>query len=241
MLSDSLAVILVRTRFPENIGMAARACANMGCSEICLVAPERWDPLKAEPTATTQGMRLVNRIRLYPDLAAAVSSFSAAYATTARLGGWRKGARSPEEAAKEIVARIQAGEKIALVFGSEDRGLTNEELANCQGLITIPVEESAASLNLAQAVLLTLYECRKALKGKKPAKDPGKMGISCGELQLLERKLKQALVLLECFGEENQDYFFQQWHELLSRSRLKRHEFDALMGVCRQILNRISL
>ena len=240
MLLDSLAVIFVRTRFPENIGMAARACANMGCPAMLLVRPERWDPLKAEPMATGQGMKIIRSIRIFPDLPAALAPFTTAYAATARLGGWRRRVKSPQAAAEEIAARLRQGERIALVFGSEDRGLENRELASCQEIVSIPVEADARSLNLAQAALILLYECRKACAGKAGAGGGERDFLTCAEKGLLEESLKAALVKLNCFTETNQDYFFQQWRELLHRAGLRRHDYAALMGLCRQIMNRVK-
>ena len=83
-------VVLVRTRFPENIGMAARACANMGCSRLCLVAPERWEIEKARPLATPKGLPVLEATRVVPTLAEAVAGSSLVMGTTARLGGWRQ-------------------------------------------------------------------------------------------------------------------------------------------------------
>lgn len=240
MLLDSLAVILVKTRFPENIGMAARACANMGCPQIRLVQPERWDFLKAEPVATTQGMGILNSIQIFPDLPAALAPFSAVYGTTARLGGWRRAVSNPQLAAEEIARRARLGEKIALVFGPEDRGLANSDLAWCQEIVSIPVQEGAKSLNLAQAVLILLYECRKALAGRPVVPVRKRRFISCAERGLLEENLKKALVELHCFTEKNQDYSFQQWRDLLNRAALRRYDYDALMGLARQILNRLG-
>lgn len=238
MLLDSLAVVLVKTRFPENIGMVARACANMGCPEIRLVDPERWDPLKAEPLATASAVKLLANIRIYADLPAALAPFAGAYATTARLGGWRRCVMPAQAAAAEIAAGCKSGAKFALVFGPEDRGMTNNELACCQKIVSIPAEAGASSLNLAQAALILLYECRKAFLRKNEQPPQERTFISCADLSRLEENLKQALLALDCFGEENQDYFFQQWRILLNRAQLRRHEYDALMGLCRQIMNR---
>ena len=161
MLLDGVQIVLVKTRFPENIGMAARACANMGCPAIRLVDPERWDREKAGPLATPKGQSLLDGVRVSPDLAVAVAESSLVLGTTARTGGWRQALLAPGQAAREVAAALARDEKVSLVFGPEDRGLNNEEITHCQRLVTIPTDAAASSLNLAQAVLLMLYGMRQ--------------------------------------------------------------------------------
>ena len=138
MLLDGVQIVLVKTRFPENIGMAARACANMGCPAIRLVDPERWDREKAGPHATPKGQSLLDGVRVSPDLAVAVAESSLVLGTTARTGGWRQALLAPGQAAREVAAALARDEKVSLVFGPEDRGLNNEEITHCQRLVTIP-------------------------------------------------------------------------------------------------------
>lgn len=86
MLLEGIQTVLVKTRFPENIGMAARACANMGCPSICLVDPERWDREKAAPLATAKGQGLLDTVQVRSALAEAVAASSLVLGTTARTG-----------------------------------------------------------------------------------------------------------------------------------------------------------
>lgn len=122
MSLDLLQVVLVQTRFPENIGMAARACVNMGSHSIRLVAPERWDREKARPLATPKGQGVLDDVQVLPDVSAAVADCSLVIGTTARTGGWRRSLLSPEQAAGEVAQALERGEKVAIVFGPEDRG-----------------------------------------------------------------------------------------------------------------------
>lgn len=228
---SNLAVILTAPRFPENIGMAARACANMGCRRLILVKPEHWDRAKAEPLATPKGLPLLDGIEIYPDLACALAPFPLSIATTARLGGWRRKVLQPEQAAALFCRFPNA----ALVMGPEDRGLSNEEICQCDAIASIPTSNEAASLNLAQATLLMLYEWRKASHAGREKTVTAY--ISHAEKQRLEETLKAALLALDCLHGQNPDYFFQQWRGILSRARLRRHEYDCVMGFCRQIIN----
>lgn len=254
MLPDALEVVLVRTRFPENIGMAARACANMGCGRLCLVAPERWEIEKARPLATPKGLPVLESVRVAPSLAEAVAQSTLVMGTTARLGGWRKSVLAADQAGALAAGALRAGERVSLVFGSEDRGLSNEELLSCQRLVTIPTAGEASSLNLAQAVLILLYECSRALRGasyrgcadsaEAPDAPPEAAGggrrITAAEQERLLETFKAMLLTLDVLHGNNPDYFLLPWRRLFGRAGLRRHEYDALMGLCRQVRNKLG-
>ena len=245
---EGLRVVLVNTRFPENVGMAVRACANMGCGDLVLAAPERWIPEKAAPLATPKGLPLLGRVAVVDSLEAATADCHLIVGTTARTGGWRRALESPEQAAVEIASALARGERAALVFGSEDRGLENAQIERCQRIVTIPTSGEASSLNLAQAVLLLLYECAKAARRLaaeqrgRPAQDAegeASPGITGAESERLMASLRDALLRLDAIHGDNPDYFLMPWRRLFARARLRRHEYDAFMGLCRQIRNRV--
>ena len=106
-----LEIIMVGTKFPENIGMAARACANTGCGRLTLVSPAWWDKEKARPLATAKGEPLLDAIEVKPTLGDALAPNVLTFGTTARTGGWRRGrpcstkaAGSPSSSAARIAA-----------------------------------------------------------------------------------------------------------------------------------------
>ncbi len=156
---DNIAVILCRTKYSENIGSVARACVNMGVDEMILVSPKEFDLNKARPLATPKGKNVLERASIVSNLEVALENFNKVYGTTARTGGWRKRILLPQQAASQIAEDIAEGRRVALVFGPEDTGLLNEEIELCGQLITIPTNPNAWSLNVAQAVLIILYEC----------------------------------------------------------------------------------
>ena len=181
MLSN-VQIVMVRTRFPENIGMAARACANMGVENITLVNPELWAQNqkqenkkyvdKAKNLATSAGIELINQIKTASSLAQAVAEDTICIGTTARTGGWRQGILTPEAAAQIVWQHLLQNGRVAFVFGSEDKGLENHDIELCTHLVSIPTSLSAASLNLAQAILILLYELRKAMPKQLPQQLP---------------------------------------------------------------------
>ena len=133
--------------------------------------------------------------------------------------------------------------RIALVFGPEDRGLDNVDTQLCNMLITIPTATEASSLNLAQAVLLILYEFNKVFKKNfthiKGIADQAKLHnlVNADEFSRMMTSLKEMLCQIDYLHGNNSDYFMLIWKNLLSRSRLRRYEYDAIMGLCRQVKN----
>ena len=234
---DDVAVVLVRPRFPENIGAAARACANFGCSRLVLVAPERWEEDKALPLATPKGADLLRRLEIFDNLGAALAGFTYALGTTARTGGWRRSLFTPAQAGPAAAAQLREGGRVALVFGSEDRGLSNAEVELCSGLVNIPTAPDASSLNLAQAVLLLLYEVFLAAQ-ERPYAPGGRSKdrlATHAEQEMLFSALHETLRDIDYLRPGNQDYWMLPVRRLLGRLGLKRGEFNLLMGVCRQV------
>ncbi len=235
---DSLAVVLVAPRFPENIGMVVRACVNMGVSEVIVVQPERWDDERIAALATPKGAALARTLRVEDSLEAALAGFHYVYGTTARTGGWRQDILSPEKAAPLMVGQMAQGARVAVLFGREDKGLTNEETEICNHLLTIPVNPQASSLNLAQAVLIVLYECFK--HGVRTPLVPGTSGAQSSlcthaEQETVIRTLRDTLLRIDFLRKDNPDYFMMPVRRFLQKMALRRHEFSMLMGLCRQI------
>lgn len=236
---DFLHLILVETRFPENIGSVARASANFGSAPISLVKPEMWNIEKASPLATRQGIKLLEQVQIFDTVQDAIKDCVFCVGTSARVGGVRRETHTPKECAKEIITCLQKGEHVALLFGPEDRGLENHHLEHCHRLVTIPTSPDCASLNLAQAVLLIMYEIYQLApeKHKMRQKDKGALSrrITSEERTLLHEKLKQVLTQLDVIQESNPDYFFLPMARFLDRKDIRRHEMDMLLGICRQV------
>ena len=153
--------MLVNTSHPGNIGAAARAMANMGLTRLALVQPIEYPSIKA--TARAAGAdAILDGAQVFNDLAEAVADCSFVYGTTARLRSIAWPEYSPPQLAQQIKTQ-NAEQDIAIVFGRERSGLTNEELDLCQALVHIPVDEMHTSLNLASAVMVLGYAIRSEL------------------------------------------------------------------------------
>jgi tRNA/rRNA methyltransferase len=161
LLAEGPAIILAYPQLGENIGMVARAMANFGLAELRLVNPRDGWPSEKARSAASRADHVIDAAKLYGSLEEAIADLNFVYATTARDRDGYKPVRSPIVAARTLRQRFNGGEKIGIVFGRERTGLTNEEVALADEIVTFPVNPAFASLNLAQAVLLMSYEWMK--------------------------------------------------------------------------------
>ena len=154
-------VVLVNPQLGENIGTAARAMANFGLHELRIVDPRDGWPSEKALTASSGANWIIEEARVFDDLAAALHDTNFVYATTARPRGMTKDVVTPEQAGADMRARMARGEKVAVLFGRERWGLSNDEVSLADVIVTAPVNPAFASINIAQAVLLVGYEWYK--------------------------------------------------------------------------------
>ena len=228
---DHVAVVLNKPHHPENIGAAARAACNMGITRLVVVNPENFDLDRVLTLATHAAAGVVERMVRSNDLTTALASFNYVVGTTARLGGERQRVTSPAQMARQMVPLSQQNQ-IALLFGPEDRGLTNEEIRLCHLLVNIPTAEFS-SLNLAQAVMVLCYELFKvSLPESKPATARLASRI---ELDGMYEQIKDILVRINYIQPENPDYWMNKLRHFFSRLQLRAGEVSIIRGICRQI------
>jgi tRNA/rRNA methyltransferase len=231
VILDHVAVVLQKPRYPENIGSAARAIRNMGIGQLRVVAPENFDLFKVRALATHAAGDVVDRIAVFDELAQALAPFQYVVGTTARTGGQRKVVNSPARLARELVA-ISRENRVALVFGPEDRGLTNEDIRLCHTLVNIPTADFS-SLNLAQAVMIMCYELSQAGR-------PGGGGFAPRmatrhELDGMFDQLRDILVRISFINPENPDYWMNNLRRFFTRLQLRAGEVSIIRGLCRQV------
>ncbi len=151
--------------------------------------------------------------------------------TTARLGGERQSVVSPSVMARRLVTISQANE-VALVFGPEDRGLTNEDIRLCHALVNIPTD-AFASLNLAQAVMVMCYEIFTA-KGAEEAAFTPRLATR-HELDGMYDKLREILVRISYINPENPDYWMNRLRRFFTRLQLRGRDVSIIRGIIRQV------
>ena len=155
---DAPVIILVAPQLGENIGTAARAMLNCGLTALRLVAPrDGWPSEKARAAASGADV-VIDGACVFASLTEALADCTVVYATTVRARGMVKPVVTPRHAAAEMRALIAGGSHVGVLFGPERMGLTNDDVALADTIITAPLNPGFGSLNLAQAVLLVGYE-----------------------------------------------------------------------------------
>ncbi|MBW1759607.1 MAG: RNA methyltransferase [Deltaproteobacteria bacterium] len=231
IIRDNISIVLKQPRFPENIGAAARAMRNMGINRLILVDPEDFDLTRVLKLATHAAAEVVEKIKIYEDLREALSAYNYVIGTTARLGGQRQCVSSPSKIAETLVP-ISQENRIAVVFGPEDRGLSNEDIRYCHVLANIPTADFS-SLNLAQAVMVMCYEIFIADRKENKEFVPRLAGRR--ELEEMYDQLKEILVRISFINHENPDYWMNNFRRFFSRLGLRAKEVSIIRGICRQI------
>jgi tRNA/rRNA methyltransferase len=229
-VSEGVRVVLVRPKASGNVGSVARAMMNFGVQDLALVSPRRYRPAAAAAMAV-HAASVLERHRRFGSLAEAVADCAWVVGTTCRPGSYRRRTRTPREVAPEIAAVAGKG-RVALVFGPEDHGLSNEDLKLCHELVTIPTHARYPSLNLAQAVLVCLYEISLA---RHPAADaPPKLATSA-ELERMYDHLSRALLAIGFLHGANPEHIMFSIRRTFGRARLDAREVAIWLGVARQI------
>jgi tRNA/rRNA methyltransferase len=228
---NHVAVVLHKPRFPENIGSVARALCNMGIDRLIVVSPENYDLERVRTLATHAAGEIVDNIVLSDDLEIALKSFNWVVGTTARRGGERQVVLAPPQMAEQLVA-ISQNNQVALLFGPEDRGLTNSELRLCHQLVTIPTADFS-SLNLAQAVMVMCYELYKTVLDRSIPKSP--RIATRHELDGMYDQIKEILVRISYIQPQNPDYWMNKLRHFFTRLHLRAGEVSIIRGICRQI------
>ena len=162
-----ISVVLVRPRQPENVGFVARAMANFGLGTLVLVRPQVFDPERARWSAPG-AHHVIDQARIVGSVEAAVAGHAQVFGTTARARRIEQEVWGPSQLCREVIHRPL---QTALLFGPEDSGLKNTEIACCRSLIRIPTTEQS-SLNLAQAVTVLCALLRSEALGQEPAPRP---------------------------------------------------------------------
>ena len=233
------AFVLVRPQMGENIGAAARAMWNFGLDRMVIVAPrDGWPNPRAVAMASGAG-RLLDEARLTETTAEAVGEAAYVYATTARQRDLTKPVFAPEAAMQDAARRIAAGESAAVLFGPERAGLENDDIARANAIISVPVNPDFPSLNLAQCVLLTAYEWRRATTKIAPVEMEmaGTETATHVEIEKLaehyEARLGEAGFF---FPEAKAEGMKLVLRNLWSRMPLTRADVQVLHGILRQMV-----
>lgn len=187
-----LAFVLVEPKVPENVGAAARALCTMGFGELWLVNSDLHTRPEAHWLAHGSD-HILDNARIFPDLASVRNSVDLLMGTSAKPRHNRTDWHPPSQLRDVLSGKGRAVGKAALVFGREDRGLSNDELAQCDLLTGIPMKVPYPSLNLAQSVMLYAWELSGLSVAASPSSDSG----DTARLGALRSRLEQLLPTLD--------------------------------------------
>ena len=241
--ANNIRIVLVNTSHPGNIGAAARAMKNMGLSKMTLVDPEDFPSPVASGRAVSAVDILENAV-VTKTLEEAVSGCGLVIGASARIRSIPWPLISPPQCAKQAVDDSVRNE-VALVFGREDSGLTNEELQLCHFHVNIPADEKLSSLNLAAAVMVISYEVRQELlrrqaEGKpmvKPAEEEIAEGVEWDvpkatgkQIESFYEHLEQVMIDLNFHDPDNPRLLMMRMRRLFGRIRPDQLEVSVLRG-----------
>jgi TrmH family RNA methyltransferase len=227
-LLAQIRIVLCRPSHPGNIGSAARAMKTMGLAELYLVAPRVFPHAEAD-TLASGAVDVLARATVCETLEQALSGCVLAIGASTRQRDLQAVLMTPEEAARQALAEAQTG-RVALVFGNETFGLSKEELACCQALVTIPANPEYSSLNLGAAVQVLAYALRRAALQERFEPSP----LDAADLAEVERfyaHLEQTLIRIGFLNPASPKRLMPKFRRLFSRTRLEREEINILRGM----------
>ncbi len=231
---QSIRIILVATSHPGNIGSTARAMKTMGFSRLYLVSPKLFPDWRAEELAAG-AQDILDGAVVTDSLPKALSGCHLVLATSARPRDLALPGLTPALAAG-LVSEAADSTEVAIVFGREHAGLTNDELLQCHYHIHIPSDPVYSSLNLAQAVQIVVYELRMKLLAPSAVVEMSQDTLATAEeVEQFYEHLQQVLVMIEFLKPSNPKKLLQRLRRLFNRTKLETVEINILRGILTQI------
>jgi tRNA (cytidine32/uridine32-2'-O)-methyltransferase len=239
---DKIRVVLVNTSHPGNIGAAARALKNMGLHQLYLVEPKDY-PANQAVWRAANAVDVLDSAIVVKDLDAAIAGCALVVGTSARERRIPWPLMNPRECGVRVWQEA-AEHDVAIIFGREDRGLTNEELHKCTYHVHIPSNPDYSSLNIASAVQVLCYEIRMASLADKNGSLPtfnewDQPPAKIKDLELYFEHLEQVLVDISFHDRENPRQTMARLRRLYGRIRLDEMELSILRGVLTAVRNAV--
>jgi tRNA (cytidine32/uridine32-2'-O)-methyltransferase len=233
MNPDNIRVVLVNTTHPGNIGGVARAMKNMGLRHLCLVAPRDY-PNEQAVWRAASATDVLDTAVVVPTLHDAIGDCQFVVGTSARTRRIPWPLLGARQCAQRI-AQASTGEQVAILFGREDRGLTNEELQVCNLHLNIPTSDAYSSLNLAMAVQIVAYElCLLGSAVEVPGSETDQWDAPFASLDDMERfyaHLEEVLLDIEFLDPAAPRQLMSRLRRLYNRTRLDEMELNILRGI----------
>ncbi|MDD2721972.1 MAG: RNA methyltransferase [Gallionella sp.] len=226
---SNVRVVLSHTSHPGNIGAAARAMKAMGLHRLYLINPRHFPDPQASAMAAGADDVLENAV-VCGSIDEALQDVVLTVGMTARLRDISNEVTTPRSA-MPLVAQQAAAHPVALLFGTEMSGLTNEEVSRAQLLVNIPANPEFSSLNLAAAVQVMAYELAVAAQSQQPVEAQGELPATHQQVEGLMAHLEQTLLEIGFFTTQNPARMMQRLRRLYARARLEAEEVNILRGI----------
>jgi len=231
---DNFRIVLVRPIYSGNIGSVCRAMMNMGITDLALVAPKQKVDENEARTMACHATDILENRREHDTLAEAVADCGLVAGTSAREGLYRSHCKTAREWAPRLVEAAHTS-RVAILFGAEDSGLTNEELSICTQVIRIPSSPKYLSINLAQAVMLCCYEMFLASGEAEPPEEWSPEASSAMREKMFEL-WREALLSIGFMKGDKADHMMMGVRRILSRGKLTEKDVRIMVGIARQTL-----
>lgn len=225
-------IVMVETSHPGNIGAAARTMKNMYLENLYLVTPRRF-PHEEATARASRADDILECAVVCDNLSQALEGCSMVFGASARSLRSLPWPQLDARATAELVAQQEADTEVALVFGREHSGLTNEELGLCNYLLHIPTNPDFSSLNVAAAIQVVAYELMMASRGEwqAPASNKEDEAASAEEVEGLIRHLEQTMIAVGFLDPDNPRQLMRRMRRLFNRARVEKTEVNILRGV----------
>ncbi len=227
---DRVRVVLSHTSLPRNIGSVARAMKTMGLSRLYLVNPKRF-PDDEAVTLASRADDILDRAIVCSSLEEALAGCTQTVATCPRVHELSVPRHTPRQIASVVLERAAMGEEVALVFGTEMSGLSNDEVRMCNRLVTIPTNPDYSSLNLAQAVQILAYELRCAVDDDISHLEEKPELASHDDIERFYTHLEQTLVTISFLNPDNPKRLMPRLRRMFGRIQLEKLEVDIWRGI----------
>lgn len=238
-LLNSVKIVLVGTTHPGNIGAAARAMKNMGFRHLSLVKPKEF-PSDVATYRSKAAKDILENALIFNNLEEAVVDCELVIGTSARDRKVPWPILSPKESAEEVSKSLKI-HKIAIVFGREDRGLTNEELGLCNYHVHIPTDPEYSSLNLSQAVQILVYEIRMAVLSDDENQDYWDVELANNnQTEMLIQHMDELMQEVEFYDVDNPRKLLLRVRRFFKRSRIDVMETNIFRGLFATIQKKLK-
>lgn len=233
----NITVVLVEPINPGNVGFVARILANFGVQSLRIVGDDPRDESSAR-IFSVRAVDILESASIHSDLGSALSGMHASWAATARVGRNHSVTRAvvPLE---DLPDPLSLDGQVALVFGREDAGLTNDEVSLCDLVFTIPVSKGYPSMNLSHAVAVSLYELFRKFALEEPPDPTEAKPATREEREIVYRFFDEVVDEID-IKDYRRPIAKQVFRNLLGRAYMTGREVSTLTGVVRKILNQIS-